>query len=59
MTERPLGPHYGYDPAETPRYGPCPACGMTLRTDRLDLLAEHRDVCKPSLTLALELRAGQ
>jgi hypothetical protein len=32
---------------------------MTLRTDRLDLLAEHADTCRPSLPLALELRAGQ
>lgn len=37
-------PHYGYREDEVPEYGVC-RCGQVVRTDRLDLLAEHREVC--------------
>lgn len=47
-----LLPHYGYREDEIPRYAECEKCGETVRADRLDLLHEHRDVCRVKLSVA-------
>lgn len=40
--------HVGYQQDEIPTYQQC-ACGQLVRVDRLDLVAEHRDVCSYEL----------
>lgn len=39
------GAHWAYDGAEVPRRGPCVCCGAEIRSDRLDLIVEHLEVC--------------
>lgn len=37
--------HWGFVDGEVPRYAQCPDCSLSLRVDRLDLIAEHLRVC--------------
>lgn len=39
-------PHEGYREGEHPVYGTCDRCGLSVRLDRSDLLAEHVTSCR-------------